>query len=137
MGVAIHMDASDWLAELHRLADGPDLHDLLRLEAVLTEQFELTQQYVHVITGSLRASGKIHSDMHGHLWEGEITYGGQSNAIIDPVNYARREQSRGVSDVIGVTGGGDEHGDHDFMRPLGGEQHGYLQAILAFLRGER
>ncbi len=132
------VDISDVLDELDRLAELPSLTGQLRLEAVLAEQFQATQQAVHVITGSLRASGRVSSYMRDHVWHGEIEYGGNlvRAAVPGPprkrVNYAEYEQRRGLS-------GGR---NHDFMAPaaLIGEiamgQAGYVAAMLANLRGD-
>lgn len=65
-----------------------------KLESLLAE----TQAYTHVETGSLRASGKIHTsyDMTRAVLSGEITYGGSApGGVHDPVRYAVYEAARG------------------------------------------
>lgn len=71
-------------------------------ELLLHNAFETTQSDVHVITGSLRGSGKVSSDVEENTWIGAITYGGDSPGFPhDPVTYADTERARG--------------GDHDFF----------------------
>lgn len=80
------------------------------LESMLASAFTLTQVATHVITGSLKASGKTESDFDGEVWTGQITYGGAlwktpaPGPPNDPVNYAIYEMARG--------------GEHDFFGPL-------------------
>lgn len=76
-----------------------------RLEATLHRAFEDTQERVHVVTGSLRGSGKTSSEFDGAGWAGVIEYGGSSSGFVnDPVEYAQYEMARG--------------GDHDFFAGL-------------------
>lgn len=117
------MDLNGVGHELDRLADGPDLDDLLRLESVLTDVFQETQRIVHVRTGSLRGSGDLDSDYRDHTWHGDLSYGGQSPGFIhDPVRYAQIELARG--------------GSHFFMLPALTADSRYLDAVLAFVRGD-
>jgi hypothetical protein len=109
------------LAEIERLEKGPTAADLLEFEAVLQEQFNATQARVHKITRSLALSGKMHSDSKNGTWEGEITYGGVSSGIHNPVDYAEYERER--------------DGAHDFFSSLEGLSAKYVQAMEAFLRG--
>lgn len=82
--------------------DLPTEEGAARLEAVLDAAFEATQAAVHVISGSLRASGKTASDHRDGQWEGSITYGGISPGFPNnPVVYAWYEARR--------------DGQHDFM----------------------
>lgn len=77
---------------------------------------------VHVITGSLRASGRTSSDVTGGVWYGEITYGGPSSGYPnDPVDYADYERARG--------------GEHDFLRNRHMAQSRFQEAIVHALRG--
>lgn len=108
-------------AEVNRLADGPSPSDLLAFEIVLEDQFRATQAAVHVITRSLKGSGKSHFKMDGNSWEGEITYGGSTYGINNPVDYAEYERERG--------------GYHDFMAPVEKLSQGYIEAMAEFLRG--
>jgi hypothetical protein len=75
-----------------------------RLERRFSEAFEDTQNRVHVITGSLRLSGKSQTNFDGEVWTGEIEYGGLTQGPINPVQYAVYEMARG--------------GDHDFFAGL-------------------
>jgi len=108
-------------AEIDRLSDGPTAKDLLHFEAVLQRQFAATQVKVHKITRSLATSGKMSSDMKGNSWQAEITYGGPSSGVHNPVDYAEYERER--------------DGSHDFFSPLEGMSHEYVAAMEAFLRG--
>jgi hypothetical protein len=109
------------LAEVERLARGPASIDLLEFEIVLQEQYRATQAAVHKITRSLSLSGKFSSDMKGDKWEGEITYGGTSFGVYNPVDYAEYERERG--------------GGHDFLKPAEALSDGYVEAMNAFFRG--
>jgi hypothetical protein len=142
--VIITVDTSSVDRSLRRLINGPDGFDLLRFERVLTNQFLATQEMVHVITGSLKGSGRQHSTTRKHEWEGEIAYGGDSTGPINPVKYAVYEMERGWRpsgwDVQGKNFQGVRGGTHDFMDPAFGVsshefKHGYVQAIMKFLEG--
>lgn len=108
--------------EVNRLADGPISADLLAFEVVLEDQFRATQAAVHVITRSLKGSGRSEFKMDNNSWEGEITYGGPSPGFIhNPVDYAEYERER--------------DGNHDFLAPVHGLSEGYIKAMNEFLRG--
>jgi hypothetical protein len=114
--------STDYIAaEVNRLADGPSSADLLAFEIVLQDQFTATQRKVHKITRSLALSGKYQSEMKGDTWEGEITYGGTSFGIHNPVDYAEYERER--------------DGSHDFMSPVDALSAGYIQAMNEFFKG--
>lgn len=99
----------NWVADMHELA-GPPHKPVGELEAMLAAAFAETQAATHIITGSLKASGKTNSEFDGDEWTGEIIYGGALwKAAVpgppnDPVDYAIYEMARG--------------GDHDFYGPL-------------------
>jgi len=137
MTVKIEIDVSDPLRALQRIDGGPGTATMLRLEAVLTRQFQETQAFVHVVTGSLKTSGKINGQVRDGVWTGVISYGGSApGAEHDPVRYAQIEAAR--------TGGREiEHGkysgqvtSHNFLTPILEPEPGYPDAILAYLRGE-
>ncbi len=146
MSVHIHVDTSDATRELDRLGDAPSTAALLRLEAILTAQFQATQQVVHIVTGSLRRSGKVDSRLRNGEWSGDISYGGAApGAVHDPVRYAELEQQRAPGGRFyrserGFIPGADAEGRisvmHDFMAPAARFEHQYAEAILAFLRGD-
>lgn len=98
----------NWIADLAESAEPYEA--TVKLEGVLQAAFGETQAATHVITGSLKASGKTESDMHEDEWVGTIEYGGELWAVPspgparDPVDYAIYEMARG--------------GDHDFFGPL-------------------
>lgn len=85
------------------------------LEAALEAAFMETQAVVHVITGSLKLSGRTSSDYDGHTWTGEIIYGGPSSGPNNPVDYAIYEMQRG--------------GDHDFMAGIPLYESNFSEAI--------
>lgn len=101
----IHLssDYSDIDKELDRVAGMPSPKAKIFLDAVLKEAFTESQASVHVITGSLKSSGKSKSDTNKatHDWEGEFQFGGPSAGVNNPVDYAIYEKRRG--------------GEHDFM----------------------
>jgi hypothetical protein len=108
--------------EINRLADGPTSADLLEFEIVLEDQFRATQAAVHVITRSLKGSGRSSFKMDENSWEGEITYGGPSPGFLhNPVDYAEYERER--------------DGNHDFLAPAETLSAGYIKAMDEFLRG--
>lgn len=122
MAVYIEVDISDVEKELDRLIDGPNIEDVLEFEAVLASQFQITQQIVHIRTGSLRLSGKIKSVIDLSKWEGSITYGGPAaGAINNPVRYAHYEQER--------------DGLHDFIEPIYSLDSRYGDALASWLKG--
>jgi hypothetical protein len=107
--------------EIDRLVDGPTLTDYLEFERVLMAQYAATQQAVHVITGSLKLSGKTSSSFGQNKWEGEISYGGVSEGVYNPVKYAEYERER--------------DGSHDFLAPARDLDRLYLAAMNHFLGG--
>lgn len=113
---------SNWksvLKELDRLGNSPKVAAKY-LDVVLHKGFAETQAAVHVITSSLKSSGKASTSFDGNTWEGEISYGGFSMGINNPVTYAIYEKAR--------------DGDHDFMTPLNGLDSLYTEAILKALK---
>lgn len=91
------VDVHDVVDEIDRLQDAPDERAVLALDGVLTRLYARSQMAVHVITGSLEASGKIEMDFDdaGHVWSGDISYGGAApGAVHDPVIYAYFEYQR-------------------------------------------
>lgn len=107
--------------EINRFADGVPIEYLLQFEIVLHEQFRGTQAAVHVITRSLKSSGKMSSSHSKSSWEGEITYGGASEGIHNPVDYAEYERER--------------DGVHDFLAPAEAIESEYQNAMMTYLRG--
>lgn len=122
MSVYIEVDISDVEKELDRLIDGPDTEDIIEFESVLASQFQITQQIVHIQTGSLKNSGKISSSKTQDEWEGSIVYGGPSVGFPhNPVKYAHYEQERENS--------------HDFMQPIYKLDNSYGDAVESWLKG--
>jgi hypothetical protein len=105
-GVYLYSDWSEIDRELDRLSKMPDPETVALLDAGLAELFGFSQSVVDVVTGSLKGSGRKSSqvDRAGHTWQGEITYGGNSTGVNNPVDYAWYEQRR--------------NGSHDFMKPV-------------------
>lgn len=107
--------------EIDRLAKGLTYSDILRFESVLASQYTSTQRRVHVVTGSLKLSGKVESDATDNKWEGSISYGGVSAGINNPVDYAEFERER--------------DGSHDFLDPAVKMSDAYIAAMNAYLGG--
>ena len=86
-----------WEAEFERLSHMPDPKTIAELDTLLLNQFAVTQESVHIITGSLKSSGKMASVVNNadHSWTGTIEYGGVSAGINNPVDYAIYEKARG------------------------------------------
>lgn len=105
-GIYLFSDWSDIDAELERLGRLPGPAAERALDAALEELFGYSQLVVHVRTASLQGSGKTDSsvDRIRHTWSGEITYGGESDGVNNPVDYAWYEQRRDDA--------------HDFMKPV-------------------
>ena len=122
MSYRILIDTSDLDAELERLENAPGYKTVLALESTLAVQYAGTQQQVHVLTRSLKNSGKLESEIGRNTWYGEISYGGASpGSVNDPVTYAQKEQDRGEF--------------HDFMAPAVQSDHLYGIVMESFLRG--
>lgn len=100
---------ANWKARLEESAQ-PHYKTTVELEALLNTAFKVTQEKVHIITESLKASGKTDTDFDGDTWTGSIIYGGALWKVPtpgppnDPVVYAIYEIARG--------------GDHDFFAGL-------------------
>lgn len=78
--------------ELHRLQDGFGTEDFLAMAGVVTAAYLLVQSDVHVVTDSLRQSGKLEiSPSHDGDFEAEISFGGASGGVKNPVRYAASE----------------------------------------------
>lgn len=119
----------DMIDTVHRVSR-PSFRLINRFEEIRQMQFLDTQARTHVITESLRASGKMETDYDGRVWSGTIEYGGEltrppsPGPPADPVDYAIYEKARG--------------GDHDFFSGIEPLNHLYEEAILAhFRRGGR
>jgi len=147
--VRFNVEIGDSEHELDRL-DSFDLRFLLAMDTVLTAQFAATQALVHVISGSLRASGGHHSRIRDGVWEGEISYGGPLKTAPEPaagasagdakprnpVRYARLEQNRSGGRQVRRGSRSGHATSHDFMLAAQGFEPEYEAAILAYLRGE-
>lgn len=137
----INVDISDAERELDRLVDGFDADNIAEFDVVLAEQFTGTQRQVHLVTGSLRASGRMDSTSSRKKWEGEISYGGESGGFPnDPVDYAEYEYKKDGS----CPGGNHDAaypyvcpgGTHNFLAPAEETDTEYREPIMQFLRGE-
>jgi hypothetical protein len=117
------VDTRDVDREVDRLSKVP-LAKIMELESFLVTVFQLTQQAVHVETGSLRASGMPSSDVRNEVWEGNITYGGPSLGFPnDPVMYAEYEAARGYS--------------HDFLAPARRMDAQFRDIVIDHVEGRR
>lgn len=93
----------------------PRYKAVAKLEQIHKLAFADVLLHTHVITGSLKLSGKSETNFDGDDWTGTIKFGGQSSGPNNPVNYAVYEQARG--------------GDHDFMAPMAFYEDAYEDAI--------
>lgn len=120
MSVRVTVHVKPWLDALDAHI-GPGSETVLALGAVLAAQFEQTQQYVHVVTGSLKASGRSKQRTNEDSWTGEIRYGGSAPGYPHPVvRYAEEEFTRGAS--------------HDAMRDIDLYSDLYERALGASVR---
>lgn len=100
--IRFSVDMDEWTDAL-RAISGPGVETVAELESIMDTAFEETQALVHIITGSLKGSGRTSFHTHESQWDGEISYGGPSPGFPhDPVDYAEKEFGRG--------------GSHDAMR---------------------
>lgn len=120
MSIRIHVDVDAWLDALDA-HEGPGEETLQALSAVLALGFEQSQMKVHVITGSLKGSGRVSNRRVEDGWEGEISYGGPAPGYPHPyVRYAREEFGRGE--------------DHDALSNLHLLSSDFLDAMFATVR---
>lgn len=95
-------------AELNRLENilYPGSPMLVALNSILSQMLATAKAETHVVTGSLKNSGRKDSDYDENTWRGKIIFGGPSPGFPnDPVTYAKIEKNRG--------GPGSSH---DFLR---------------------
>lgn len=145
------VDISDAMRELRRIDDGPDPATILKLDAVLVTQFQLTQEHVHILSGALRESGRLTGsvDAAGY-WEGGFSYGGQTSVPdwegnpID-VDYAAEELGRAPGGPFfftqrgflpGIDIMGRESIGHDYLAVAETVEPAYGRALMSYLRGE-
>lgn len=115
------IDMGDWFNLLDQMANAP-FEALQAMEQALEVTFNMTQDQVHVDTGSLRGSGKTESDIDGGVWVGTIEYGGEApGQTNNPVVYAHYERRRG--------------GDHDFLAGTEELEGLMLEAMTNWLGG--
>lgn len=100
----------------------PPVKLIAKLEQQLTATFTATQAATHIITSSLKFSGKTSSDFDGNSWSGEISYGGPSTGVNNPVDYAIYEMARG--------------GDHNFLAPAEAAESLFEALMLAYFPNE-
>lgn len=101
--IRITSDYRSLSKELNRLSKVPAI-TAKKMDAAFYKGYGATQGLVHVVTGSLKSSGKASTEFDGEDWKGEISYGGVSLGVNNPVTYAIYEKARGE--------------DHDWMVPL-------------------
>lgn len=112
----------DMIDAVQHIENPPSFRTIGALENVLRSAFVETQAFTHIITGSLKASGRTSSSFEGRTWEGHITYGGPSAGPNNPVDYAIYERARG--------------GEHDFFRNLPAYDELFIEAVQSHFRGE-
>lgn len=120
MTLIIRADFSEVFNMLDVL-EGPGPETVEELSRVVNEAFLETQVLVHVITGSLKGSGRVKFEEKDGEWSGEITYGGPSPGFPNnPVRYAKDEFGKG--------------GMHDAMRNLHLTHDDLANAMFASVR---
>ncbi len=124
MSVSFTVDFSQVLHEIDRLAAGPGAGGTtFRLEGIMLQNFQQTQQDVHVITGHLKAEGHPSSSFDGDVWEGTISYPRRPGIF----ELARKNQPTQ----------NHPEGGHAFFRSSYEETpQQYEAAMMGFLRGE-
>lgn len=109
------------IEEVERIGSSPSFKTIGRLEQVTASGFAATQAAVHVITGSLKMSGRTETDFDGKQWRATYLYGGPSPGVNNPVDYAIYELARG--------------GDHYWFRVLDAFEGQYLNAVESHFSG--
>jgi hypothetical protein len=116
--VSLHFEIEDEkvLAELSRLADGPDP---ARWEGIMSGTFAAVSARVHIITGLLRGSGAMATSYDGEVWTGTISF----------VRYPGIfELARGNTPTANHPAGG-----HHFYEPAYASPQAYKDSVLEWL----
>lgn len=118
--------------ELARLEHGFTGYDHANFSRILLIAFARTVQDVHIETGSLLSSGRVDPiDSTGERWSGEISYGGTSAGVNNPVRYA-------VSEFFGRS---PKHGgwpNHNYFRHTDNIDDDMVNVVGSFIsRGRR
>lgn len=159
INVAVYI-ASQWddvEKELNRLKDLPGREGSAVLDSVLASAFSDAQEKVHILSGSLKASGRSYSTDDGDVWTGTMHWGDtdapprkgtrQRNALT-PNNrsaeqkdrdrqrsrdYARR---RGLHSVDYALFEYSRGSTHNWLRDSPQYEEEFLEAMLSILRGD-
>lgn len=103
--------------------EGPAAETVAALSAVIEAGFIETQALVHVVTGSLKNSGRTEFQESPGEWRGAIVYGGPSPGFPnDPVRYAKEEFGRGW--------------EHDALRNTDLMHHDLFEALYASVKSK-
>lgn len=114
--ILIHGNYKALDREFDRLEKLPSAKTTMALDVILQAGFKITQTDVDIQTTSLKWSGKTKLSTDIDKWTGEISYGGLSIGVNNPVTYAIYEKARG--------------GGHDFFLHLPSLHDRYVKAIL-------
>lgn len=112
--------------ELDRLRHGFTAEDHAAFAGVFLANFGQAVASIHIETGSLLGSAKAdieHSS--GQRWEAQMSFGGSSGGVKNPVRYA-------VSELFGRS---PKHGgppNHDYLRHTAFIDQVYVAAVDAF-----
>jgi hypothetical protein len=74
VGVGIYVDLDGAGDELDRLAKGPGLATIARMDGALMAGFAMSEARVHVITGFLKASGHVVTHDDPANWMGSMEF---------------------------------------------------------------
>lgn len=118
--------------ELDRLQRGFTGYDHANFGRVLLMGFGTVVKDIHIESGSLLASSKVEPiENSAHRWEGQISVGGASAGVKNPVRYA-------VSELFGrspLYGGPPAH---DYFRNLHHIDNDLMGPVSSFIsRGRR
>lgn len=85
-GTYINADYSDIERELDHQSRMPDAKTVMKMDATLASIFSRVDAKIHIITGALKASGKMKtsSSKLDQSWTGEASWGGAS-----PLHFKR------------------------------------------------
>lgn len=111
--IVITSNIQDADRAIARLENMPTPEMTAKLDALFEASFAEAEARVHILSGSLKASGKESTSSGDNQWEGEMRWGGPSAP--HEVDYAIYEKAR--------------HGAHDWLAEMPGYDHAYVALI--------
>lgn len=118
--------------ELARLERGFTTYDHMNFARVFLTNFTRTVQNIHIETGSLLSSSRADMVESSPVrWDAQMSFGGSSAGVNNPVRYA-------VSELFGTS---PRHGgppSHDYLRTTAHIDDDFVGPVASFIsRGRR